>query len=267
MAGITLASEYAVVLWVIGGVLTLVAIAMGIKWYAWPFFTTIRIVRIPSNQELEYGASTKEEHEQITTATPIGSDITTLLLGTQRNLAEFYINREDLRRAKGNLADELRGMKKIWAAWHTGGSVLDNNDLLDPSVNPREFILILTDPEDDYMIDKMEPRGKEGKGYWKGQIQRTAAQAHRLGSVHFYQGPIGDAVLIADPKCLKGDRFSIDAWARIDTTIPFRLSLRHSSYRVTHRDAPRQFEAIVDHYRTLLGRATPYGGEYDQLST
>ena len=45
MAGITISIGWAIVLWVISGVLILVAIIVGFKSYIWPFLRSIRIVR------------------------------------------------------------------------------------------------------------------------------------------------------------------------------------------------------------------------------
>ena len=45
MAGVTLSLGWAIVLWVISGILILFAAVVGFKSYMWPFLRSIRIVR------------------------------------------------------------------------------------------------------------------------------------------------------------------------------------------------------------------------------
>lgn len=184
---------------------------------------------------------------------------------------DFYLNRKDLATARGTLSEELKGMQKIWAIWTTGGNVLENDEMLSKNINPKEFKLILSDPNDDDMMGNIEPRGGGNKERWKIQIQSIAGQVHRIGgAVYFYRGIIGDDLLVADPIFNKDNKFSDNAWARVDTTIPYRANSKRSSYKVIKKEALGQFESLVEHFNTLIGRVdriTEYKGEFDHLSS
>lgn len=114
----------------------------------------------------------------------IPSIVGTILLGlvvySVWRRPNLHINRAELRKNRGSLADELRDCTRVWAIFHTC-SITALQGILDECKIER---LILTDPLDNYMMETLDPRGEDGKAAIKyhDHIIQATAHAHKNGA-------------------------------------------------------------------------------------
>lgn len=169
-------------------------------------------------------------------------------------VASFYPNRTELIKTKGNLAGLLSGHERVWAIFHTGAISKVSGVL----AKCRFERLILTDPRDEYMMNNLEPRGNNAEQH-KELIRQVAEIASKNGSdVHYYAGPIGNSLIIADTIKLADDRFSEQAWAQIETGIPFLSPHDRPSFVIYNKDDGRDaFNAFLGHFNTMWARSSP----------
>jgi hypothetical protein len=169
----------------------------------------------------------------------------------QGNTVEFYFTRKEKNDARGDLINELKPMKKVWAAWWTGRSpnasmVFDKNTIKrQPSVNR----IILFDPNGTYIKSHGRISGQTEKES-VDEIKATANHAINSGTeVHYFDGFI-EGIIIADPE-EEGNQFSDKSWARIETAIPFRNSDVCFNFVIYKKQNKDVFNALLDHYDLL----------------
>lgn len=174
--------------------------------------------------------------------------------GEKQPIFSFYINRTELMRTTGTLADLLSVYERVWAIFHTG----EISKVSGVLAKCRIERLILTDPRDKYMMKKLEPRGNNAKQY-QDQIRQVAEMASKNGSdVRYYKGPIGSSLIIADTMRLADDKFSEQAWAQIETGIPFLSPQDRPSFVIYNKDNGKDaFNAFLSHFNTMWNRSEP----------
>jgi len=173
-----------------------------------------------------------------------------------RYKAELYTSRNELAKERGTLSDELSGYERVWAVFHTGTIIT----LLGVLAKCHFERLILTDPRDNYMMQRLEPRGKQSQNIlmYKNQIKQVAEMVSKMGTdVRYYAGPIGDSLIIVDKIRLTDDRFSEQAWAKIETAIPFLAPDDRFSIVVKNKDNANAFNALLAHFNILWARSAP----------
>lgn len=197
----------------------------------------------------------------------VGITLLSLVLYTVWRRPNVYVNRTELRENRGSLSNELKDCKRVWAIFHTC-SITELQGILDEIKVER---LVLTDPLDDYMMNKLDPQDQGGKTatMYRNQIERAKDKAHRKGAkVRFYSGPIANSLIIADTQSLPRDSFSKDSWVRLEAGIPFLVPESRPSILIRKRRDEKAFEAMLSHFEVVWDRARePQIGEIQTTTT
>lgn len=166
---------------------------------------------------------------------------------------EAYAGRLELTKGRGHLRQELKGHKKVWVIWHEGRVALESGELEDCHIDR----LILTDPEDIYMMkryadrwNKLEEIDNKGVELKRREIEDTAKQIKKVtgAEIRYYSGPTSCTLILADTIKLADDGFSDNAWARMETGIPFHDTNNRPNIVLKKGQKPDQFEALRQHY-------------------
>lgn len=178
----------------------------------------------------------------------------------KRHKYQVYLDRHELSVERGTLEDELKNTKKVWMVLNSGEIVKQQENIFDKVKIQR---LILPGPNKDEMMKVYEPlSAPEGENEHirncKYKIEQIAGKALKSGTEVYYlqRGLIGESLIIADPEYHQGDEFSTGAWIRIEFRAPFLSPINRSSILVKNKDNKQYFKAMLEHYKTLLGRAT-----------
>jgi hypothetical protein len=174
---------------------------------------------------------------------------------------KVYANRSEISEKRGQLSRELAGYERVWAIWHEGRIVLDSDEVKKFKVER----LILTNPNDDYMMRYFINRGDDKKEISKEDIQTrcntikdTAKKIAGMGTtVQYYSAPISCSLILADTIKLADDKFSDNAWARIETGIPFQDTGNRPHIVITKLGKPELFEALRQHFIRIWENSVP----------
>ena len=165
---------------------------------------------------------------------------------------EAYASRTELIRARGQLSDDLKPYVRVWAIWHEGRVVTQGHEIKHCNIER----LILTDPKDAYMMKRYVDRWKKldeiddsDVKLKSAEIEDTTKKIRNQGTeVRFYNGPTSCTLILADTIKLADDQFSAEAWARVESGIPFDDTTNRASVVITKAKKPEQFEALHKHY-------------------
>jgi len=165
----------------------------------------------------------------------------------------FYRTRGELAKARDKMETELKGAAKIWIATWTG-KYFRSEDLFDKHHIDK---LLLIDPTGYHAKSHIKVTGEDAEDLVNEVILTSRAAKKRNTTVRFADFPIMDSVIIVDKKRFENENdFTDDAWARVETAIPFRAPNNCPNFVVYKSKDPQLFQALVEHYRIIWNIST-----------
>jgi hypothetical protein len=177
-------------------------------------------------------------------------DVTERILKAMKfPIAAFYQDREAL----DSLSDELKGVGQLWVAWHTGTVALTKTFFS----QSRGGRAILTHPGSNQIKELDKVGGKAAEGMVQDIKAITTALQKQRVDVRWFDGPIGNSIIIADPNSDK-------SWMRIELLVPNVVVESRPSFRVEKSSSKKLFDTFYDSYVKMWDASkTPSKGELD----
>ena len=114
------------------------------------------------------------------------------------------------RRPAVSLNTALGDAKEVWFSWHAGTVKVAQSDLFK---RPRQIRMVLTHPESQALREVAKITSLTADQRAPGIHALTAAMKEAGGSVGWFDGPVANSIVIADPEQPFG-------WARIAASTP-----------------------------------------------
>jgi hypothetical protein len=170
-----------------------------------------------------------------------------------KSIIEFYRTREELTRARGKMETELKGAAKVWIATWTGKYFRSENLFEKHHVDK----LLLIDPTGNSVKSHIKITGEDEQDF-ANEIILTSKAAKRSDTIiHFADFPLMDSVIIVDKKRFEDENeFTDEAWARVETALPFRTPNNCPNFVVYKNKDPQLFQELVQHYCIIWNMGT-----------
>ncbi len=145
------------------------------------------------------------------------------------------------RRPPQRLEEELSDAKEVLFAWHTGTVKLAEGDLFN---QPRKIRMILVHPDSEALKEIAKIAHLTAVDMASGIKALSRKVKETGGDVRWFNGPIGNSTIIADPDAPHG-------WARVEFLIPYLDPASRPSIRVSKAKDPALFGSIRQCFEKL----------------
>lgn len=158
---------------------------------------------------------------------------------------EFYDDREIMTDRRGGLKKELEGSKELWMSSIAGAHVMHQQE---QRLNSLKRV-ILVNPYSQYMKSLISIHGPNGETF--PQMVRDVSRycQNKNIDIKWSDNPIINVVI--------GNPNDADAWARVQTFIPYQLGQYCPSYVVTKKEHPDLYNIIKISYERMWAAAHP----------
>jgi len=147
------------------------------------------------------------------------------------------------------LDDELGDAKEVWASMHSGSVQGLNGGLL---VRPRALRIVLPDPTTSALNSIADIVDVPVENLQRDVREVTRRLLAAGASVHWFNGIIGNAILISDPTTAR-------ARARVETILAFVPARARPSIDGNRETAPEFVDALCASFQGLVARSRPIG--------
>lgn len=151
------------------------------------------------------------------------------------------------RRPAVSLDTELGNAKEVWFSWHTGSVKVAQGDLFK---SPRIIRMVLTHPDSQALKEVAKIANLTADQMAPGIRALTAAVKNAGQSVRWFDGPVANSIVVADPDKPSG-------WARIEVLLPFGDPASRPSIFVRASSAPDLFARAKEAFNKLFDGSAP----------